>query len=138
MKTTEQLLQELDELELKQFLKDNVAEFIRKDSDALLNDIIESRSVTKSEIIAKSNLNKVYGYQIFSGTRTPTRDKLLPICLAAGLTLPETQELLCQMKLPMLYIRKHRDCIIIYAINKCLSVMDCNILLYEAGENTLG
>ena len=42
------------------------------------------------ELIRSSGLERSYYYQVMKGTRSPGRDKVLRLCLAAGLNLKET------------------------------------------------
>ena len=138
MKTAEQLLDELESSEIKVYLTKNSEEFVMDNISNILNEIIEKKNLIKSEVIERSQLNKVYAYQILQGKRVPSRDKIIPLCIAMGLTLEETQEVLKRTNMPMLYVRNRRDCIIIFAITKGLGVLSCNELLYESNEKMLG
>jgi hypothetical protein len=53
------------------------------------------------------------------------------------LNLEETQRLLKIGGGSALYPRNKRDSVIIYAINNAYSVLDCDEILYELGEDTL-
>lgn len=138
MKTAEQLLFELESSEIKDYLSENSKEFVIDNIADILNEIIEKKNLIKSEVIEHSQLNKVYAYQILQGKRFPSRDKIIPLCMAMNLTLDETQEVLKRANMPMLYVRNRRDCIIIFAITKRLTVFACNELLYESNEKILG
>ena len=59
-----------------------------------LNQLLEEKSLKKSTVIKNSELNEIYGYQIFSGKRIPSRDKLISISFGLELSLEETQTLL--------------------------------------------
>lgn len=138
MKTAEQLFDELETSEIKDYLSENSEEFIVESIAKILNEIIEKKNLIKSEVIEHSQLNKVYAYQILQGKRFPSRDKIIPLCIAMRLSLEETQDVLKKSNMPMLYVRNRRDCIIIFAITKGLSVLTCNELLYESNEKILG
>ncbi len=138
MKTAEQLLDELESSEIKNYLSENSKEFVIDNIADILNEIIEKKNLIKSEVIEHSQLNKVYAYQILQGKRFPSRDKIIPLCMAMNLTLEETQDVLKRANMPMLYVRNRRDCIIIFAITKGLTVFACNELLYESNEKILG
>ena len=83
-------------------------------------------------------MSEVYGYQIFSGLRTPERNKLLCLALAMRLTLDETQTLLKSAGYTLLYVKRPVDSVVIYGICKHLTVADVNCLLYEYELETLG
>ena len=69
---------------------------------AALEKLLEEKNINKSKCIEASGLDRTYAYQIFSGIKTPSRDKLLALCLGMGLTLEETQTLLKQTGYPPL------------------------------------
>jgi len=102
-------------------------------SDYLFS-LLEKKQLEKSEIIRRSNLDRVYGYQIFSGLKTPSRDKVLALALGMDLSLEETQDILRIANHPQLYVKKHRDSIIIFGLHKQLGVLKTNELLFNMGE----
>lgn len=102
-----------------------------------LNRIIKEKNLVKSEVIRKSEIDEVYGYQIFSGKKNPTRDYIIALSIGMELSLEETQQLLKSCKYPFLYAKIKRDSIIIFGINKHLDVPSINELLYNQNEDTL-
>ena len=50
--------------------------------------------MTKIEVIRISQLNQIYGYQIFAGARLPSKDKIIAIALAMKLDVDTVQRLL--------------------------------------------
>ena len=100
---------------------------------AALEKLLEEKNINKSKCLEASGLDRTYAYQIFSGIKTPSRDKLLALCLGMGLTLEETQTLLKQTGYPPLYPRTERDCAIIHALYQNLTIVNLNELLYEMG-----
>ena len=93
--------------------------------------------VENSELIQKSGLERSYYYQVMKGTRSPGRDKVLRLCIAAGLSLRETTRALELSGNAPLYPKNRRDIIITVAINQSASVDDANLLLYKYGEEPL-
>ena len=92
----------------------------------------------RAELLRRSGLNAVYGYQILSGKRHPGRESLLCLCFGLGLDAEQTQKLLLHAGCAQLYIKKPRESIIYYALNAGLPLPSCNQLLYEHGEAILG
>ena len=90
-----------------------------------------------SELIKTSGLERSYFYQVMKGTRSPGRDKVLRLCLAAHLNLRETTRALELSGNAVLYPRNRRDINITVAINQAASVNDTNLLLYKYGEAPL-
>ena len=104
----------------------------------LLQQLMQSRGLSRAELLRRSGLNAVYGYQILSGKRHPGRESLLCLCFGLGLGAEQTQKLLLHAGCAQLYIKKPRESIIYYALNAALPLPSCNQLLYEHGEAILG
>lgn len=132
-KTTEDLLKTLlrtDEYSQFQELKDNGIVSLAEHLDALL----DQKETSKAEVIYRARLDTVYGYQIFNGTRKPSRDKLLQLAFGFPLTYKETLTLLRIAGVGSLYVRRRRDSIIIFALNKGFSMEQLNELLEQEDE----
>ena len=91
-----------------------------------------------SDLIQSSGLERSYYYQVMKGKRNPGRDKVLRLCLAAGLSLRETTRALELSGNAVLYPRRRRDIILTVAVNLMADVDDTNLLLYKYGEKPLG
>lgn len=132
-KTTDELLKNLSqEKNLQHFINDNKEEFEHSSLPEELNRILIHYNQKKAEVIRRSNLDPVYAYQIFDGSKNnPARSKLLALCLSMGASLKETQKILRLGHWEPLYPRNVRDSIIIYAIEHHSSVMDVNVILHD-------
>lgn len=134
-KNTSHLENELkNSTSLDNFLEEHQEELAHRSLSELLVAILEAKGLTKAEVVKESNLNEVYAYQILSGVRRPSRDKLLSICFAMKATLEETQGLLKQSGFAPLYARCHRDSIVIFALTHGHSIIQLNMDLYDHGE----
>lgn len=102
------------------------------------NDLCNKKNLKKSDLIFRSNINRTYGYQILSGDKKPSRDKIIQLCISANLTLKETNKCLILGNVNELYVKNPRDSILIFSINKNLSLFDINELLYEYNLPLLG
>ena len=85
-----------------------------------------------------SGIEKSYYYQIMKGSRNPGRDKVIRLCIAAGLTNRETTRTLELSGNAPLYPKNRRDIIITVGINQHASVDDINLLLDKYKEEPLG
>ncbi len=94
-------------------------------------------SFDKSKLIEDSGIERSYCYHILNGTKKPSRDKILRLCIAAHFNTEQTKRALEITKEGILYAKSSRDAIIQYAINQQLSVIDTNILLDQHHENIL-
>lgn len=95
------------------------------------------QQLESSELIQRSGLERSYYYQVIKGTRSPGRDKILRLCLAAGLSLRETTRALELSGNAPLYPKNRRDIILTVAVNQSASVDDANLLLFKYGEEPL-
>ena len=134
-KTTSHLENELkNSTSLDTFLEKHQDEL----SDCSLSDqlgkLLRKKGLSKAEVVRECNLNEVYAYQILSGVRRPSRDKPLCLCFAMKATLSETQSLLKESGFAPLYVRSHRDSIIIFAITHGHTLLQLNTDLYDHGE----
>lgn len=101
-------------------------------------DLCDKKNLKKSNVIYESNINRTYGYQILNGDKKPSRDKIIQLCIGANLTLKETNTCLILGGTNELYVKNPRDSILIFSINKKLSIIDINELLYEYNLPLLG
>ena len=95
------------------------------------------QNTESSELIQKSGLERSYYYQVMKGSRSTSRDKVLRLCIAAGLDLRETTRALELSGNATLYPKNRRDIILTVAINQSASVDDTNLLLFKYGEDPL-
>ncbi len=102
-----------------------------------LNSKMTEQKISPAKLIEAAQIQRNYGYQILNGSRKPSRDKVLALCLALDLDLPETQRALTLAQFGQLYPKNLRDSIFIFSINKKLSVLQVNELLDEMKEKLL-
>ena len=81
--------------------------------------------------------NKEEFVMTYVGRDNPGKDKIIRLCLAAGLDLEETQRALKVSGMPILYPRDKKDATVIFAIEHGLSVISTNELLYQNGLEVL-
>lgn len=124
---------------LQEYMGKNSDFFIDKSLAEYLGELLIENGLRKSQVIKNSELSDDYGYQIFSGVRkSPSRDKLICLCIGMDLTEEETDGLLKLAGLAPLYPKNKRDSIIIFGIQEGQSVCELNLHLFEYGEQTLG
>lgn len=134
-KSTEELTNELTNSDnINEYVNDNKSELINIALSQYLENLLTSKNLTKSTVIAKSNLSRTYAYQIFDGKKNPTRDKLVALCFGFQLSADETQRVLKIAKLPILYPRLKRDSLILFALQKQYTIIECNNLLDDFKE----
>jgi len=139
VKDTSQMLLELENCsDFKEFLNENSENIVKKELSLCLNELLKQHNIKKSAAVRHSEINEIYAYQIFAGSRVPERNKLLCICIGMGLELSEVQTLLKTTGYAPLYVKNPFDCTVAFGIHKKLKLLEINALLYENGLDTLG
>ncbi len=138
IKNQTEILSQIDsEIEIEKYMKKaNESEYYDNFSEYFWSlDTVKCQ--TDSNLIKLSGIEKSYYYQIKKGKRNPGRDKILRLCIGAGLTLQETTSALEMSECAILYSRNRRDIILSVAINRHLTVIDTNLLLDKYKEKPL-
>ncbi len=140
-KTTDELLHLLSTIHTEDALKDYTVHLdnlscYHSFSDYINTKIMETgRSV--SSVIQDALIQRTYGYQILNGSKNPGRDKVLALSLSLNLSLDDTQRALTLAGESILYSKNKRDSILIFSVQKKLSVQQTNELLFEMNEPIL-
>ena len=113
------------------------AEFDQMELAAHLADLLQSRGLTVQDVIVRCNLDRSYGYQLFNGTRRPTRDFLLRLSLLLRLKEAEAQRLLKIAHRPVLYARNRRDAAVLYGLTHGMTLEETETLLRSLEEEGL-
>lgn len=133
---TEEVLQELlDAPSLDEFI--DVHEFPAVTLPEFLERMLEKKGLKRSRVVRMADLNETFGYQIFTGARNPSRDKVLQIAFAMALSLRETNRALMAAGASSLDPKCRRDAIIIFCIDQGCSLQKVNEELYRLGEDTV-
>ena len=137
-KPTDELMQELmTSTNMNEYLKDSESHFVDSEISSALHAMLKSKGLKKSEVIKKANINEIYGFQIFSGIRNPSRDKIVALSIGMKLSVDETQSLLKIAECAPLYPKKKRDSIILFGIKNESTIIEINESLYENSEDTI-
>lgn len=102
-----------------------------------LQRLLDEKGLERVDVVRKAGLNSTFGYQIFTGTRHPSRNKLLQIAFAMGLNLKETNRLLQAGDANELYCKNRRDAVIIFCIQHAQTLQQTDEELYRFGEETI-
>ena len=85
-KLTEELLNELlDAPSIEGYIKEH--DFTAPSLSEYLKQLLEEKGLERSRVVRMADLNETFGYQIFTGARHPSRNKVLQIAFAMALTL---------------------------------------------------
>lgn len=130
-KKTEDLVNEIVESQnISQYLSSNPDEFLDTPLHIYLKELLADNKLKVSQVADRSCKGE-YIYQVFRGIKNPSRDVLLCIALAMVLGLDKTGQLLRIARMPLLDARNRRDSIIMFALNRNLTVPETNDILYQ-------
>ena len=123
-----------------------LSNFIDKNEDYMqessfpdvLRAMCQEKGLSMAEVIRATQLDRTYGYQLFNGTRNPSRDKILMLAFGMGLDVTETQQLLRAGGKSALYPKLKRDAIIIHCLKNKLDLDSTQILLADYGVSLVG
>lgn len=120
------------------FLKKNKQNMIPHNLPIHLSLLLKQKGLRRSKVARDSLLDRKYVYQIFSGEKTPSRDKLIALAFGLRLSADETQTMLKVSGNRELYVRDKRDAIILYAFHRNMSIFKANDLLFDHDLKILG
>ena len=102
-----------------------------------LNALLAEKGLKRASVVHDAGINETFGYQIFTGARRASRDNLLKIAFAMGLSLREANRVLKAGGVSELYCKNRRDAIIIFAFSHGYSLQKTEEELYRFGESTI-
>lgn len=117
------------EKELHEYLSQTISNNSNIDFVQYLDKLRKDKNISKAELINNADISRTYGYQILNGSKYASRDKILKLCLSGKFNIEETNRLLTLGGYSRLYSKDPRDTVIIFAINKGLSVIDTDLFL---------
>lgn len=128
--STEELNHQIEEAtNIEDFLNANREYMLSGSLSQHLTALLAEKKISKADVVRGSLLDRAYVYQIFSGERRPSRDKLLALSFGLRLTADETQKLMKLSGNRELYARDQRDAIILFALQHHKTIMETNELL---------
>lgn len=132
---TEELLNILkDETNVYNYIKKYQSQFPPISFENFVELVLQKKDMKKSDMIRRTGLHRTYAYQILSGKKKPSRDKVLRFAFGLMLNLDETQKLLAAAAFNPLYPKNKRDSIIIFCILNGKSIFETDALLYDNDE----
>ena len=131
-KRTEELMRMLEKNQnIVELINSHDEEFSKMTLPECLAWLLSQYNIKKADIINRSGLNQIYAYQIFAGTKNPSRDKLIALMFGFVLSVDDGNMLLKSAGLSSLYPRDKRDAVIIFGLNNKLRIHEVDELLFE-------
>ena len=138
-KTTEELNHEIKAAtDIDNYLKDNKGNMLSHRLPEHLALLLEKKEISRADVVRGSLLDRTYVYQIFSGEKTPSRDKLIALAFGLRLTAEETQKMLKLSCNRELYARDERDSIILFSLQQQKTIFEANEMLSDHNMTLLG
>lgn len=139
MKSTNDLMNALTfpETSPELFWEENKQELISLTPKDLWETLILKSAKKKAEIIHNSDFEPVYFYEVISGKKKPSRDKIIRLLFGLQAELQDCQKILHLYEYRPLYPRIPRDSVFIYGFTHKLSLTQIQELLEKYGENQL-
>lgn len=137
-KSTDELNHEIkDATNIEDYLVRNKENMLTSNLPEYLNRLLTQKGLKRADVMRNSQLGRAYVYQIFSGKKIPSRDKLIAIAFGMGLSDDETQKMLKLTCNRELYARDERDALILFALQKKKTVFEVNESLVDHGFSIL-
>lgn len=137
-KTTGELLEELMEPgSFSSYLSRNREQMLHPNVGRELDKFCRGQKLSKAAVARRSGVSEVYLHQVLAGKRSPSRDRLLCLCIGFSAGVEEIQKLLRQAGFAQLDPRITRDALILYGLSRGQSLPQINGALLVQGEKAL-
>lgn len=138
-KKTGELLEEIMQEKLfERFVERNEKQLVTKEFTDYLNELCRKKELIPEHVIKEAQIDRTYGHQLFNGTRRPSRDKVIQLAFAFGLSVDETQEFLRVAGRNELYPRIKRDAALIFGLSKHMNMQEMQEMLDSLDISILG
>ena len=137
-KTTGELLEELMAPgSFSSYLSRNREQMLHPNVGRELDKLCRGQKLSKAAVARRSGVSEVYLHQVLAGKRSPSRDRLLCLCIGLSVGVEEIQKLLRQAGFAQLDPRITRDALILYGLSRGQSLPQINGALLVQGEKAL-
>ena len=100
-------------------------------------ELLAQKGLKRAQVVEDSGVDKAFVYQIFNGSKRPSRDKLIAITFGMHLNEEETQRVLKIAGHSELYPRVPRDALILFSIQRGVDIWQTDDALDKNGFPTL-
>lgn len=129
-KTTDELNHEIKTAtDIEDYLAKNKEHMLSCSLSEHLKRLLSQKKLSRADVVRGSFLGRTYVYQIFSGEKVPSRDKLIAIAFGMGLSDEETQTMLKLSGYKELYARDARDALLLFSLQQKKTIFETNELL---------
>ena len=137
-KSTDELRHEIKTAtDMEDYLTKNKEHMLKESLSEHLHMLLSQKNLRCADVIRGSLLGRAYVYRIFAGDKIPSRDKLIALAFGLQLSEEETQKMLKLSGSRELYARDERDALILFALQRQMTIMDANGMLLDHGLGVL-
>jgi hypothetical protein len=138
MSTSEVLTKLVASESVEAFYAENAERLQTPELTQYLDGLCKEKRVRPNDLLRETDIDRGFGYQIFTGRRRLSRDTALKLALGLRLTVEETQRLLLISKNNQLYPRVPRDAAILYSLHHGIGYMETQEKLFDLSMTLLG
>lgn len=139
LKTTDELNHEIrTATDIEDFLENNRENMLTDSLAGYLNTLLSQKRISRADVVRNSLLDRAYVYQIFSGEKMPSRNKLIALAFGLRLSDTEVQKMLKLSGNRELYARDERDALILFSLQRKKTILETNELLFSHKLPVLG
>ena len=124
--------------DVEDYLAQNRGQLLNCTLSGYLKELLRKKKLKRAQAVRDSLLDRAYAYQIFSGLRTPSRDKLIALVFGMHLSEAEGQRLLRISGNRELYARDERDVLILFSLQRGMGLFEANEPLAAHGFAAIG
>lgn len=133
-KSTDELRHEIKAAtDVEDYLTKNREYLLHESLSEHLHMLLSRNKLKRADVIRGSLLGRAYVYRIFAGDKIPSRDKLIALAFGLQLSEEETQKMLKISGSRELYAKDERDALILFALQRQMTIMDANGMLLDHG-----
>lgn len=133
-KSTDELRHEIKSAtDVEDYLTKNREYLLKESLSEHLHMLLSRKNLRRADVIRGSLLGRAYVYRIFAGDKIPSRDKLIALAFGLRLTEEEAQKMLKLSGSRELYARDERDALLLFALQRNMTIMDANEMLLDHG-----
>lgn len=133
-KSTDELRHEIKTAtDMEDYLTRNQEHLLKDSLSEHLHMLLTEKGLRRADVIRGSLLGRAYVYRIFAGDKIPSRDKLIALSFGLKLSEEEAQKMLKLSGNRELYARDERDALLLFALQRNMTIMDANGMLLDHG-----
>lgn len=130
-KSTDEFENDLKEMKDKDELNGHLAQLDKIEAGRYLQRLMDEKGISVNQLVHCINTSHSNLYKFMSGEKNGSRDLIIRVACAIGMSVEETNCLLKYAGFRHLYAKDKRDSLILYGLERKMSVNEIEELLVE-------